>query len=242
MGKWSSWPNQCTAFCISIASSLWSLKHNSGQADSLCPISPSQLFFAYTRQTACSNNRHSTMHIPISTLSIQRLTYIYLKLKQHILWYTYTENQAAHMHQQMEHWAAYIQWAYWALNSTHAMSILSIEQHTYNAHIEHWAVYNEHIKHWSGGWGKAHSAVRIHWAYWTSSSTHTMSIWNIEQHTYNEHIEHWAAHVQYELIKHWAAHIQWAYWALGQHTCNEHIMDWAIHAGNMQQLMYRINL
>ena len=130
VAKWSIWPNQCTAFFISIASTLLSLKYNSGQATSLHPIS---VFFLHTK----GKLHVPTMGIlactrPISILSIQRLTYIYLKLldvEQHILCYTYTEH--------VEHQAAPIQWAHWALSSTHKMSLLSIGVVTYNEHIMH---------------------------------------------------------------------------------------------------------
>jgi len=134
IAKRSNWPNQCTAFCISIASSLLSLKHNSGQAASLRPISPNSLPFLHTHKANCMCQQWvltSNKHIEHSVSYIHSIEAIgHLVAFLLFLWCTSTEH--------VKRRAAYMQWAYWALSSIRTMSILSIEQHTYNEHIEHW--------------------------------------------------------------------------------------------------------
>ena len=177
MVKWSTWPNRCTAFYISIASSLLSLERNSGQAASLCPISPNSLpfFFLYThtRQTARANNGDSSLHISNKHIE-HSASYIHsLEAIGHqvaffaclFLRCTYTEHVkrwAAYIQWAYEHWAVNVWWTYWALSSIRVMSILSIEQHTCDEHIEHWA-------------------VNVWWTYWALSSIRVMSILSIEQ-------------------------------------------------------------
>ena len=106
-------PNQCTAFCISIASSLLGLNHNYGQAASLCQFPQTHFLFLHTHtwQTARANNGHSSMntsnkHIEHSTSCIYSL-----KAIGHLVVF------------------------FWC--GAHTLSMLNVEQHTCNEHIEH---------------------------------------------------------------------------------------------------------
>ena len=117
-------PINCKITNFSLYLSLLSLKHNSGQAASLHPIFPNSLpplpFLFCTHKHTQGKLHVPTMGAPactrpISILSIQCRTYIQLKL--------------------LEIWQLFFNFVCFC--GAHPLSMLNIDQHTCNEHIEH---------------------------------------------------------------------------------------------------------